>query len=77
LKEGACRFWILDFRLMILRFLNFGLSPALIARGLFLIQNRQVHIYRPHRELEILNAPETISGEPELPGFELVMAKIW
>jgi Uma2 family endonuclease len=40
-------------------------------------QNRQVHIYRPHREPEILNAPETISGAPELPGFELVMAKAW
>ncbi len=40
-------------------------------------QNRQVYIYRPHREPEILNAPETISGAPELPGFELVMAKIW
>ncbi|AKE64015.1 hypothetical protein MYAER_1663 [Microcystis aeruginosa NIES-2549] len=40
-------------------------------------QNRQVYIYRPHREPEILNAPETISGDPELPGFELVMAKIW
>jgi Uma2 family endonuclease len=40
-------------------------------------QNRQVYIYRPHREPEILNAPETISGDPELPGFVLVMAKIW
>ncbi|GBL11535.1 hypothetical protein MSj_03041 [Microcystis aeruginosa Sj] len=40
-------------------------------------QNRQVYIYRPHQEPEILNAPETISGDPELPGFVLVMAKIW
>jgi Uma2 family endonuclease len=40
-------------------------------------QNRQVHIYRPNRKPEILNAPETISGDPELPRFELVMAKIW
>ena len=40
-------------------------------------QNRQVYIYRPYREPEILNAPETISGDPELPGFVLVMAKIW
>ncbi|NCR17437.1 MAG: Uma2 family endonuclease [Microcystis aeruginosa LL13-03] len=40
-------------------------------------QNRQVYIYRPHREPEILNDPETVSGDPELPGFELVMAKIW
>jgi Uma2 family endonuclease len=40
-------------------------------------KNRKVYIYRPHRELEILEAPETISGDPELPGFVLVMAKIW
>jgi Uma2 family endonuclease len=40
-------------------------------------KNRKVYIYRPNQELEILNAPETISGDPELPGFELVMAKIW
>ncbi|MFM7883900.1 MAG: Uma2 family endonuclease, partial [Microcystis panniformis] len=40
-------------------------------------QNRQVYIYRPHQEPEILNAPETISADPELPGLVLVMAKIW
>ncbi len=39
--------------------------------------SRQVYIYRPGREVAIFNNPETISGEPELPGFELVMAKIW
>jgi Uma2 family endonuclease len=40
-------------------------------------QNRQVYIYRPNQEPVILNAPETVSGEPELSGFELVMAKVW
>ena len=30
---------------------------------------RQVHIYRPGVEPQILNDPETVSGEPELPGF--------
>lgn len=40
-------------------------------------QNQTVHIYRPNQEPVILNAPETVSGEPELLGFELVMAKIW
>jgi hypothetical protein len=40
-------------------------------------QNQAVHVYRPHREPVILNAPERVSGEPELSGFELVMAKIW
>jgi len=40
-------------------------------------QSRTVYIYRPHQNPVVLNAPETVSGEPELPGFELVMAKIW
>lgn len=40
-------------------------------------QNRKVYIYRPNRELEVLDNPETVSGEPELPGFMLQMAKIW
>lgn len=40
-------------------------------------QNQTVHIYRPDQEPVILDAPETVSGEPELLGFELVMAKIW
>ena len=30
---------------------------------------RQVHIYRPNATPEILDDPETISGDPELPGF--------
>lgn len=40
-------------------------------------QNRQVYIYRPDRQPEILEQPEVISGDSELPGFELQMAKIW
>ncbi len=40
-------------------------------------QNQKVHIYRPNQETVILNSPETVSGDPELFGFELVMAKIW
>ena len=30
---------------------------------------RQVHIYRPGAEPEILEDPETVNGDPELPGF--------
>jgi len=30
---------------------------------------RQVHIYRPNTEPEILDDLETVSGDPELPGF--------
>jgi Uma2 family endonuclease len=40
-------------------------------------KNRSVHLYRPNREPEILEAPEIVSGDPELPGFVLQMAKIW
>ncbi|MGB7444295.1 MAG: Uma2 family endonuclease [Coleofasciculaceae cyanobacterium] len=40
-------------------------------------KNCQVHVYRPHQEPEILDNPETVSGQPVLPGFVLQMAKIW
>lgn len=40
-------------------------------------QNRKVYIHRPNREVEVLDNPESVSGEPELPGFMLQMAKIW
>ena len=40
-------------------------------------KNYTAHIYRPNREPEILEKPETVSGDPELPGFVLRMAKIW
>lgn len=40
-------------------------------------QNRQVHIYRPNRLPEILDNPESVSCEPEMPMFALKMAKIW
>ncbi|NER81460.1 MAG: Uma2 family endonuclease [Leptolyngbya sp. SIO1D8] len=40
-------------------------------------QKRQVHIYRPNRETEILENPDAVSGDPEMPGFVLQMAKIW
>jgi len=40
-------------------------------------KNRKVYIYRPNRELEILDNPETVSADPELTGFVLRMAKIW
>ncbi|KAF3885811.1 MULTISPECIES: Uma2 family endonuclease [Nostocales] len=40
-------------------------------------KNRKVYTYRPNQEPEILDNPETVSGEPVLPGFVLRMAKIW
>jgi len=38
---------------------------------------RQVEIYRPNREVEILDNPQTVSGENILPGFVLDLATIW
>jgi Uma2 family endonuclease len=40
-------------------------------------KNRSVHIYRPGQTPEILENPEVVEGNPELPGFVLRMAKIW
>jgi Uma2 family endonuclease len=40
-------------------------------------KNRQVSIYRPERAPEVLDNPESVSCEPEMPGFALKMAKIW
>lgn len=38
---------------------------------------KRVHIYRPGQPIEVLDGPETVSGDPELPGFELNLAEIW
>jgi Uma2 family endonuclease len=36
-----------------------------------------VEIYRPNREVEVLLSPETVSGDPVLPGFILRLAPIF
>jgi Uma2 family endonuclease len=38
---------------------------------------RKVHIYRPNHETEVLDQPETVSGDPVLPGFVLDMTLFW
>lgn len=38
---------------------------------------RRVYVYRPDRSVEILEGPESLSGEPELPGFTLNLQPIW
>ena len=38
---------------------------------------RQAHIYRPNAQSEILENPESISADPELPGFTLDLNPIW
>lgn len=40
-------------------------------------KNRQVHVYRPAQLPKILDNPEIVSCEPEMPMFTLKMAKIW
>ena len=40
-------------------------------------ETRRVHIYRPGKEVEVLDNPSEISGEPELPGFVLSLREIW
>ncbi len=38
---------------------------------------RQVYVYRPATPLEVLDAPPSVSGDPELSGFVLELADIW
>ena len=40
-------------------------------------KTKQVFVYRPNAEPEILDNPETISGAPLLIGFELDLREIW
>jgi len=38
---------------------------------------RKVHVYRENGEVEVLNDPETVSGENVLPGFVLNPRELW
>lgn len=40
-------------------------------------KKREVEVYRPHQEVEILSNPQTVSGENILPGFVLDLSTIW
>ncbi|MCC5637835.1 Uma2 family endonuclease [Nostoc sp. CHAB 5844] len=40
-------------------------------------KHRRVYIYRPGQPEKIWENPETVSGEPVLPGFILNMNKVW
>jgi Uma2 family endonuclease len=39
--------------------------------------SQRVYVYRPGREVEILEEPETVSGDSVLPGFVLSLQEIW
>jgi Uma2 family endonuclease len=38
---------------------------------------RQVYVYTPNEETMVLENPETVSGDPLLPGFKLELAELW
>ncbi len=38
---------------------------------------RKVYVYRPGAEVECLDNPQTVSGDPVLPGFVLELREIW
>jgi Uma2 family endonuclease len=38
---------------------------------------RRVYVYQPNEEVVVLENPETVSGEPLLPGFELRTTDLW
>ncbi|BAB73622.1 Uma2 family endonuclease [Anabaena sp. FACHB-709] len=40
-------------------------------------KNRQVEVYRPGQDVEILNHPVNLSGENVLPGFVLDLTEVW
>jgi Uma2 family endonuclease len=40
-------------------------------------KDRKVEIYRPNQEVEVLQAPSSLSGETVLPGFVLDLTAIW
>lgn len=41
------------------------------------VQDRQVEIYRPDMDVEILKAPQTLSGEGVLPELTVATAELW
>jgi Uma2 family endonuclease len=40
-------------------------------------RNKQVEVYRPGKEPEILESPDTVNCEDVMPGFVLSLKKIW
>ena len=38
---------------------------------------KQVHVYRPGQPVQIFDNPQTLAGDPELPGFVLDLEPVW
>jgi Uma2 family endonuclease len=60
----------------------FNKMSEYIANGAFLgwlidPSTRKVYVYGPNEEVVVLENPERVSGEPLLPGFELLTARLW
>lgn len=41
------------------------------------VPSKQAYVYRPEHPVEQFDAPTSLSGEPELPGFTLDLSTIW
>jgi Uma2 family endonuclease len=44
---------------------------------LIIPEEKQVHVYRPGQPVQVLDNPQTVSGDPELPGFVLDLDPVW
>jgi Uma2 family endonuclease len=40
-------------------------------------KQKRVYVYRPDKPIQDIESPETISGNPVLPGFELALSEVW
>ena len=40
-------------------------------------RQRRVYVYRPGQDVEVMEGPDTVSGDPVLPGFVLDLSVIW
>ena len=40
-------------------------------------KSRKVYVYRPGAEEDVLDNPQSVSADPELPGFRLDLARVW
>ncbi|HIK43016.1 MAG TPA: Uma2 family endonuclease, partial [Thermoleptolyngbya sp. M55_K2018_002] len=37
----------------------------------------RAYLYRPSESVQILENPDSLSGDPVLPGFRLDLSKVW
>jgi Uma2 family endonuclease len=71
LRSASDRLSVLQDKLQ--EYINNGASLGLLIDR----QNHIVHLYRPHPAPQVLEHPEAVTCDPELPGFILQMTKIW